>query len=341
MDKKRIQIIAGVAALVLISVTVYFLAFSGGQKNQQVLKAENWDAPFPTSKEMIDEVFAMFEEEDMPPTFDAFLKGLESGEINFVWKIWELRRQCPPDMDRYQCNSRIIAYLQRKYPGSGGERLAGLLKRYLNFEEIMSATRMADDLTMRQRYDIMRKKRGEVFHADEEALVFGMEEAKMDLADRSAAFIKDTAGKSGEERVKAYEEMRKKTMGPYYDAFIKDEPSFDRYETELVLRDTDFGKATPQEQQAMTNAIRVRYFGEAGAARMAAVEKDLAAADENIKKYEDAEAKFLKDNASLSAADREAGLKKLRIQYMGPEEAEAYTRRRQYEESMKALNITP
>lgn len=342
MDKKKIMIAGAAIGVVIIGVIVYFLvAGNSGREKTVALKPENWDAPFSTSKEMIDEVFAMFDEEDMPPTFDVFLKGLETGKINMVWKLWELRRQCPQGMDRYNCNSRILAYLMRKYPGAGGEKLATLVKRYLEFEEVMSITRMSDDLTMRERYDIMRKKRHEIFQPDEEALVFGMEEAKMDLADKSAAFFKETAGQSGNQRVKAYEEMRKKAMGRYYDEFVKDEPSFDRYETEIALRDTDFSKVNSSEQAALTNSIRVRYFGEAGAARMAAVEKQLAAEDQAEKNYEAAEAKFLKENPNLTGDAKEAALKKLRSQYMGEEEADAYARRKQYEDAMKAMNVTP
>lgn len=340
MNKKKILIISIVLGILIAGILVYYLFLGAEDAKQTALKMENWNAPFPTSPELVEQVFTMFDDEDMP-TYEEFMSGLSSGKINLIWELWRLRRSCPAEMDRYQCNSRIITYLLEKYPGAGGEKLAGLIRRYLTYEEIMSETRMPDDLTMRQRYDLMREKRKDIFNAAEEALVFGMEEAKMDLADRGAAFVKDTAGMPGDQRVKAYEEMRKKTMGPYYDAFIKDEPSFDRYETEIFLRDSDFSKASSQEQTALTHSIRVRYFGEAGAARMAAAEKELATEEQQEKNYQTAEEKFLKENPSLSEAQREAALKKLRSQYMGEEDSEAYARRQQYEEAMKKMNVSP
>ncbi|MBI3395783.1 MAG: hypothetical protein HY042_08110 [Spirochaetia bacterium] len=127
-------------------------------------------------------------------------------------------------------------------------------------------------------------------------------------------------------------------MGPYYQAFMDDMPSFNKYETEMSLRDADLAKGNAAE---LTQSVRERYFGKDGAARMAAVEKELATGEENTRKYEEAEAKFLKENPSLPADQREAALGDLRVRLMGKDEAQAYTRRKQYEEAMKKQGLTP
>ena len=339
---KKILYASAAAVVILLAVVIFYVTRkdSGGGQENAVIKPENWEAEFPVSQALIEEVSAMFDDVELPP-FNALMDGLRSGRINLVWELWNLRRQCPENLDRYQCNSRILVYLKEKYPGENGEKLAGIIRRYLSFEEIMSETRMSDSLTMRERYNEMRKKRKEIFNAEEEALVFGMEEAKVDLGDKTAAFFKDTAGMPGDQRMKAFEDMRKKAMGPYYQAFLDDEPSFNRYETEIALRDTDFKNAGSSGSAALTESIRERYFGKEGAARMAAVEKELQENENKVKQYEDAEKKYLAENASLPQAQKDAALAKLRVQYLGAEEAEVYQRRRQYDESMKNLGITP
>lgn len=330
-----------VIAVVLVGITLFVL-FSGRERKQKAepFHPENWDASLPTAKSEIEDALSMFDDQEQP-SYDELMKGLRNGKINFVWELWRLRRACPEDMDRFQCNMRILVYLKEKYGSPNGDKIVALIKQYLKYEDIMLGFTWPEGIGMQERYALMKKKRREAMSPEEVALLFGIEEANMDLSEKTRTFLKDTAGQPGEQRIKAYEEMVKRTMGAYHQAYMEDQPSFNRYEMEMSLRDADLAKVGPAEQASMTRAVRERYFGKDGADRMAAVEKELAQGEQNEKAYEEAEKKFLADNASMPADQKEAALSDLRVKYLGKEEAQAYARRKEYETTMKKMGLTP
>lgn len=340
MNKKWI-IVGGVAAVLLIGITLYVLLGGREKKGpQQPFHPENWDQALPSSKSEIEDALSMFDDQEQP-SYEELMKGLQNGKIRFVWELWRLRRACPENMDRLTCNMRILVYLKEKYGSPNGDKLVSLIKQYLKYEDIMLGFTWPEGIGMQERYALMKKKRREAMSPEEVALLFGSEEASMELSEKTRNFLKDTAGQPGEVRIKAYEAMVKQTMGPYYQAYMDDTPSFNRYEMEMSLRDADLAKVSPEQQTAMTRSVRERYFGKDGADRMAAVEKELAAGEQSEKAYEEAEKKFLAENASMPPDQKEAALSDMRVKFMGKEEAQAYARRREYEATMKKMGLTP
>src|SRR5687768_6406648 len=105
MNKKKLLILSVILGALVIGVVIYFLTAGSDDAKKTALRSENWDAPFPVSPELAEQVMTMFDDEEMP-SIEVFMNGLATGKINLIWELWSMREKCPKDMDRYQCNSR-------------------------------------------------------------------------------------------------------------------------------------------------------------------------------------------------------------------------------------------
>ncbi len=337
---KKFLIPAIAIGIILIGGIVYLLTMGGSPRMSDKLpdhEFENWDQPIDNSGQLTEEAFGMFDDPSQL-TYAKLIDAAKTGQISLVSELWKLRRSCPPEMNRYDCNIRIRLFLKEKFPSPGGDHLVDLLNKFLTYEETMTEFRMPDGLDYKERYELMKKKRREVFGGEDAELVFGLEEAKFDMQQDYREFIVDTKGLSGDEKMKKFEEMRKKTMGPYYQATVEREPKFSVFEREMFFREDDMTKLDAVARTEETHSVRVKYFGEAGAGRMAAVDQDIARETEAVKNYEAAQAEFLKNNSGVPDAEKEKKLAELRVKFLGPEEAEAYARRQKYAEEMAKLN---
>ena len=139
------------------------------------------------------------------------------------------------------------------------------------------------------------------------------------------------------ERVQKYFDLRKKSLGDYNAAYSESEPAYTRYETELMLRGDEMQRKN--SAAADTQSMREKYFGRDAARRMAQVDKEVQQERLRVETYEAAAHKFAKENPTLSEAERNAKLSELRSSIMGKDEAEAYERRMQYEEYLRANNL--
>lgn len=105
----------------------------------------------------------------------------------------------------------------------------------------------------------------------------------------------------------------------------------------MSLREKEFSAISdPKEKEKYLNRIETKYFGKERAANLAEERAKETKFKESISKYESKEKDFLRDNANLSATEKEKKLKDLRIQFLGSEEeADAYVRRKNIEEAGK------
>lgn len=274
----------------------------------------------------------IFDEDDMLG-YEELMAAARTGKISLVSELWRMRRKCG-SKDIEKCDEELRAFLKEKFKFPDNEKLIALLDKYITYEKTMRQFKMPDNLSSQQKYALIREQRRKIFGEEDAALVFGLEEAKAFFSFQYQDFVKATAGQKGDARMAKYEEMRKKTYGAYYDAITASEPAFNRFETEMALRDADLAGAGAGKD-AMVQNLREKYFGQEGAARMAEVDKQLASEEAREKELEAAEKKFLAENPNLSAAEREKRLMDLRVQYLGADEAEAYARRKQLEEARR------
>ena len=329
-----------VVALVLIGL-IWMLSSdssSGGSKPVALPdhKFEDWGLPIDNPEELSAEARSMFEGLEVL-SYEQLIIAARKGEVSLVSELWRLRRRCPKEMDRYECNIRIRQFVLDKFLPPGNEQLAELLTKYLKYEEEMSRFKMPEGVTLKEQYQIIRDKRREFFGPEDAKLVFGYEETKADYAATFQDFAENTKGMSGDQRMKAYEEMRKKALGDYYETIVAREPKFTKYETEMSLREGDLSGMDGGARTAYVTEMREKYFGKEGAQRMAAVDEQIAERDETLATYQKAEAEFLKQNQELSGEALDKKLMELRVQHFGQEEAEAYTRREKYEREMREL----
>lgn len=341
MDNRKLIALAGAGALALIVLLAVLLFWPDHNAESPTMlpdhQFENWDQPLANESALSEEALSMFDQEGML-SFEALLEAARKGEISLISELWRLRRQCPEGMSRFDCNIRIRQFLMQKFPPPGNEALTEMFRNYLNYEEAMARLQLPEDMSLADRYKLIREKRREIFGVDDAKLLFGLEEAKFDYNRELPRFMEQSQNMNGDARIAAYESMRKKVYGDYYAAVVAREPPFDRYSTEIELRDRDLAALDADKRSAALQDMRTQYFGEAGAERMAAVDRMLAEEKERASAYEKAEAEFLAQNASLNPEERERKLRDLRVRLLGEEEAAAYERREAYRKTMEKMN---
>lgn len=338
---QKVLMYGGLAAIViLLAFTAWYLGQDksgpGAATALPDHKFENWDAPIADPAGLSEEAQSLFGSVEVL-TYEDLLRAVKRGDVSLVSELWALRRQCPDEMERYDCNIRIRQFIMDKFAPPGNEQLVELFTKYLKYEEEMSRFKMPDDLSLKEQYMLIREKRRELFGSEDAQLVFGLEEAKADYAVSFKGFTEKTAGMSGDDRMAAYEQMRREAYGDYYDSVIAREPKFSKYETEVSLRDTDLSGLAGDARSAKMSELRTKYFGKEGAQRMAAVDAQIAQRDSNLADYKQIEADFLANNAELQGEERDAKLLELRVKHFGQEEGEAYSRREKYEQAMREL----
>lgn len=330
-SKQMLYIVGGAIVLLLIIVIVVMTSSGPGDSSDGPItelpdhQFESWDQPFnnPDLSGTADGIFS----EGITLTYDQLMDMARRGEINLVSELWRMRRKCPEDMERYQCNLLLRQYIMDNFSPPDNERLAELLTKYLKYEEEMSAFRVPENTSLAEQYELIRQKRRELFSNDEARLVFGLEEAKYDFSRAFQDFREETKGMSGDERVAAYENLRKEVYGDYYEAMMKRQEPFQAFEVEKDLRNDEWAEMGSEAQIAETRALREKYFGPEGAERMAEVDTMLAEEAEQNEALRKAEEDFLRNNPELSAEEKEKRLHDIRVQHLGEDAAAAYERR--------------
>lgn len=269
--------------------------------------------------------------------FEEILARAKSGELNLVSELWNLRRQCPEGSTREQCHEYIKAFLQNEYGGEEAKRLVTMLSNYLKYEEAMlHLDPSSKSYTNQERYEQIKQLRRKYFAKEDAELIFGLEEATADFSFNRKNFLDETKNLKADERIRLYEDYRKKSFGAFYNAVEAREPKFDKFETEMDLRQIELSKLSSSDRETKEKEVRIRYFGKDGNERMEKVLKEMKEEEEKISKLQVEEKNLLKNYPNLSESEREKKLMDLRIQTLGSKElAEEYTRRMEYEKTLK------
>jgi len=345
MDKKKLVVFIVIGFVAVAS--LYFIGkklsnqdsesgMTGQNDKNQMNENPNFN-PLGQSSDFWNEALSPFQDQN-PKSYLEILDDLRTGKINFVWEIWALRDKCNKDYTPEQCNQTLLAYIDANYESPSKEKLKDLFESYFKYEVTLQKLELSPDMKFEDRYEILKDKRREIMGEEKSDLIFGMEESQVQFLEGSANFIQTTKNLNPEDRVRKYNDLKKKTYGSYYDSVISREDKYDHYQTELTLREKEFQSGmSPEEREKKLNAIETRYFGKEKAAELAKVRRDELAAQTKIVDYEKQEKEFLSNNPSLNAKERDKKLLEMRIKAFGEEEAEAYTRRKQFEEETKNL----
>ena len=358
MNKRKIITLVPVAIL-LVFAAAYFWPESEDDKKTKALKSQAFraaQAANPASgeyRQFAEDSKSLFVQENMY-TFAQLMEMARTGRISLVAELWKLRHKCEgggktaetaktdeeaasPKMNIEECNLRIEAFLREQYPAPENEKMLKLFRDYVRYEDTMRHFNIPENLTVEERMVIIKKKRREVFSEADAQLIFGYEEARVATQEALTEFIQISSGMPAEQRVQKYLEIRKKSLGDYSSAYSEAEPTYTRYETELMLRGDEMQRKN--SGAAETQAMREKYFGSEASKRMAQVDKEIQQERQKLESYEMAEQKLLKENPAMSEADRKSKLGELRVNMLGKDEAEAYERRMQYEDYLRANNL--
>lgn len=344
MDKRIGFIVAGILVILIGAYFLFGNKTSSSKKEttqqeSQTTKIQTTDDnlhPLGDQTSLWDEALSPFQGNEKKDYLEL-IEELKTGKINFVWEVWALRRNCPKDYSPSQCDATLIAYIEKNYSSPDKEKIIDLFRSYFKYEDEVRNLKMPENVTFDERYEILKKKRKETLGQDKAELFFGMEEAQVSFIEASKNFMASTKNLSGSERVKKYEELRKKVYGPYNEAIAGREDSFQHYQTELELREKDLSGLSEAEKDKKIAALEIQYFGKEGAERMAKARKEIAEHQAKFTDYEQKEKEFLAANPNLSEKDKEQKLKELRVKALGEEEAEAYAKREKYEEEIKNI----
>ncbi|PJZ68790.1 lipase chaperone [Leptospira perolatii] len=272
-------------------------------------------------------------------SYEEILKYAASGELDMVSELWALRRRCPQDMGPDQCNEIVKAFLLEQYPGKDGEKLVALFGKYLKYEVTMREMELPGDLKSQETYELVKRKRRNIFSDEEAKLVFGMEEAERDYQFSLSHFLNETKNLSGDKRMQRFDEFRKQVYGNYYNTVTKREPKFNGYETEMFLRENEMEKMAQAQKDSQVRAIREKYFGKEGADRIEQVYRDIEDRKNKETQVMREEQAWLSTNPNASADEKNKAIEAIRSRILGSDEAEEYSRRRSLEEEQKKLNI--
>lgn len=344
MDKK---VSIGIIALALVLVISY-LVFGGNpskKKTPQNVSGDMQDSkeignsttqPFGDQSGLWDEALSPFQGTEKKGYLEL-IADLKSGKVNFTWEVWALRRNCPADYTPSQCDETIYKFLDTNYSSPDKEKMKELFKAYFQYEDEARKMEFPKDLSFQERYEILKQRRRNIVGEEKAELFFGMEEAQVAFIPAVKNFIDSTKNMNPDERVKKYEDLRKKTYGSYLDAVTSREDSFDHYQTEISLREKELAGLGAEEKEKKLASLQTKYFGKDGAERIAQANKELAAQNKKISDYEKAEQEFLSSNNGISEKDKEQKLKELRIKMLGEEDAESYARQKQYEAEISSI----
>lgn len=259
------------------------------------------------------------------------LEDLKTGKINFVWEIWAMRSKCPKDYTATQCNATILAFIDAKYPSPDRENLKDLYTSYYKYETEMQKWKAPDDLEFTDKYEIIKEKRREVLGEEKAKLIFGMEEAQVNFIEGSHNFIQSTKDMNPDERVKKFEELKRKTYGSYYDNVVKREDRYEHYTTEIELREKELEGLSGEEKEKKLSNLEIKYFGKEKAGLISKARQEEKEEANKLNSLKDKEEAFLKNNPNLSDTEKEKKIQELRIQILGEEEAEMHSRRLEIE----------
>ncbi len=327
-----------VGAVSLAVVITLFFVFSGnstsgtggGQKEKGGFSSQNlWENINLVESEKI---MSQFQSDNLY-TYAELVALAEKGKIDLRNEIWNLRRQCPQKSKPQDCDYAVLQYLKKNFP----PEFAEMFEKFTAYEKEMRESSELKDLKDDEKYARIKEIRRKYFTPEQALLIFGREEAKMEFAAVSADYMRSSQGKTGDQRMKEYNSMRQKVYGDFYEGIMESQPPFDEYQTELAIRGDDWKKIPDSDRQAKTNALRVKYFGQEGARRLAELDSQLAKESANEAEYQAQKDKLMAISENMSPAEKETMLDDLRKKYFG-KEADSYKQReiyRQYIQSQK------
>jgi|JI10StandDraft_1071094.scaffolds.fasta_scaffold384703_1 hypothetical protein len=341
MDKKYI---IGIVTILILGLGIYIwfsssnstntsssVSQSGDNSNSNSISPTNDNIyPLGDGSNIWDEALSPFAGSDKK-SYLEIVADLKSGKINFVWEVWALRKNCPEDYTPGQCDGTLLAYIDSNFDSPDREKIKELYTSYFKYENEMRQLQTPEGISFEDRYEMLKEKRRSLLGDEKSDLIFGMEESQVKFMEGSQNFINSTKNLNPDERVKKFEELRKKTYGSYYDSVMSREDKFDHYSMEIQLREKEISKLSGDDKEKKLQALEIKYFGKERAEQIAKSRKEDMLAENRLTDLGKKEQEFLSKNPNLSQKEKDQKIREMRVKILGEEEADAYARRIQFE----------
>ena len=297
--------------IIITAILVYFIFIKGEDPKTKKQAAQGIERfPYPTDRLAESQA-------------DYIMADIQVGRIDLAIELVKLRRDCAGETDEAGCNERIKQLIHR-LPGKDKQKLLDIFDQYLQFEAKTRQNLPENfaSLSQVEKYQLMKKARRDFFGEDTARLIFGLEEARIALQEEQVKFNSPEYTRLPvEERMRLYAERKKEILGPYYQTTLEREPADMKYGTELQLHQTEMAKMSEAERNKATQELRVKYFGEQMANRMAEDEarhnKAFAEGNAKMDQFLAAEREYLNKNQNLTEEQRRAGIEDIRKRILG------------------------
>ena len=255
-----------------------------------------------------------------PGESDTILDDVKKGRINLLSELRRLRSECPAEFTTEQCFQRIKNFLLTlEEPASS--RLVKVLVIYQQYEKDQQRLG-ASNLTLAEKFRLIKEKRREMFGQEDGKLVFGLQEANFDYQNLLHKYSTgETAGMTAGEKLQAIESKRREIYGDYYETFKERQVPGSRYGLELLVRQSEFQNMDSEAQRQVVQGLRVKYFGAEKAEQMEKVElaanKETKELNDKLQAFLTAEAEYIKNNPDVPVEERLKKIEEIRNDIYG------------------------
>ena len=217
---------------------------------------------------------------------------------NLQRTLQQLRQQCREEDD---CTALIQAALDALPDQDFAALVASALERLPLYEAAMAQVVMSMETPARQRYAAIHELRQQTLGIAETEALFGQEAAWAEYQFRFGELMSSDslATLSAEQRLAALESLRQEALGDYQSALADVEGDSGRYERELALLTA--GLTDAASIAAITDQLRLQYFGAEQAAAMAARDQQVQQQQTTVAEYQQAVEQLDQEMAPLKA----------------------------------------
>lgn len=167
---------------------------------------------------------------------NGFIEQAKQGQINLIATLIEIRQQCPQQWQQHQCNEKTREFIAQRFQDENQQELLNLYDQYIQYESDLYSSEILQRLDLKSSYQAMQALREQYFDPETRSWLFGMQDARMAYEFAKRDFLEYQADRLDvEERLAALEDIRKETLGSYFDLFIAQGNQKDYYQTQLNL----------------------------------------------------------------------------------------------------------
>lgn len=197
-------------------------------------------------------------------SFSHAIEQARKGKLDLYAELTNLYKRCDK-LVKNKCLEKIVSILPSSYSSTDKRVFEEIFNKVIQYEEYVQTLKQSGKDSPEQK-DSIRQKRTEIFGDKDRQLLFGLDESKTDLEIAFQELVNNKNILSGEEKLRLFEETKRRTLGIYYETIISSESRFDKYKAEVKLR--KFELTDSKNKEEVLKSIRIKHFGRETALKM-------------------------------------------------------------------------